>query len=364
MKCIKCKKEIQDGSIYCNFCGKKQAVTKAKYHKREHGTGTIRKDNRNKKQWVALAPMSRYSKERVYLGSYGTRQEAQSAIDEYIRDGRPGLYNATLADVYKLWSDAHYKQVGESAIALYCSMWKRFERFYDAKFKELRTAHFQQVVNSGTSHSACNTLKAMSVMLSSYAMQNDIVQKNYAEFVKLPKFEKKEKNIFTKEDICKLWENSDDENVQVILFMIYTGFRIGEILNLKKSNIFLDSGYIIGGIKTKAGKNRVVPIPSSIPELKIFINNFIESSETDLIFNISASEFRKIFSYTLTKYGISTKLTPHNTRHTFASLCSSAGISAENLQKIIGHANFATTADIYIHQNFSTLSTEMSKLKK
>lgn len=45
MKCIKCKKEIPDESLYCNYCGKKQSVEKAKHHKRGHGTGTISKDS-------------------------------------------------------------------------------------------------------------------------------------------------------------------------------------------------------------------------------------------------------------------------------------------------------------------------------
>ena len=44
---------------------------------------------------------------------------------------------------------------------------------------------------------------------------------NYAEFIKMPKFERKEKRIFSREEISALWEHTDDKNVQVILFMIY-----------------------------------------------------------------------------------------------------------------------------------------------
>ena len=63
--------------------------------------------------------------------------------------------------------------------------------------------------------------------------------------------------------------------------------------------------------------------------------------------------------------GIDTsELTPHSTRHTFASLSSAAGLRPENLQKIIGHANFSTTAQVYIHQDIDTLLHEMGKLKK
>jgi len=41
-----------------------------------------------------------------------------------------------------------------------------------------------------------------------------------------------------------------------------------------------------------------------------------------------------------------------------------AGMRPENLQKIIGHAEFSTTANIYVHQDIDALKNEMAKLKK
>ncbi len=57
-------------------------------------------------------------------------------------------------------------------------------------------------------------------------------------------------------------------------------------------------------------------------------------------------------------------LTPHSTRHTFASLSAEAGMRPEALQKIIGHADYSTTAEVYIHKDISELIAEMSKLQK
>ena len=57
-------------------------------------------------------------------------------------------------------------------------------------------------------------------------------------------------------------------------------------------------------------------------------------------------------------------LTPHSCRHTFASLSATAGMKPENLQRIIGHANYSTTANIYIHKDIEELIDEMSKLRK
>ena len=52
-----------------------------------------------------------------------------------------------------------------------------------------------------------------------------------------------------------------------ILFAIYSGFRPIEMTMIKTKDIYLDKGYIIGGTKTAAGKNRVVPIHSKIKKI-------------------------------------------------------------------------------------------------
>ena len=46
--------------------------------------------------------------------------------------------------------------------------------------------------------------------------------------------------------------------------MIYSGFRIGELLELETKNIDLINMTMTGGLKTEAGKNRLVPIHPKI----------------------------------------------------------------------------------------------------
>lgn len=379
MKCIKCRKEIADGSLYCNFCGKKQTVTKSRCRKRAHGTGSISKDTRYKNPYIAHAPATKYGSGRVYIGAFPTMREAQEAIDKYVKEGRTELYNSTLADVYERWSEMHFKRVSDSAISLYSSMWKKFIKIQGIKMRDIRTAHFQEIVNQGTSRATCDALKTTALMICKFAMENDIINKNYAEFIKIPKFEKKEKKIFSKQEIGKMWQHSDDKRIQAVLFMIYTGLRIGEVVALKKSDIHLEAGYLVGGEKTDAGRNRVVPIPSSIPELSQFLSGWISDAEQDRLFLMTVHQFRRKYFYeSLISIGIiqATRCsnnnlkfsgehhTPHSTRHTFASISVTAGIQPENLQKIIGHSDFATTADIYVHQDIDTLKQEMSKIKK
>ena len=59
--------------------------------------------------------------------------------------------------------------------------------------------------------------------------------------------------------------------------------------------------------------------------------------------------------------GIKNK-TPHCARHTFATLMARKGADAKALQKIIGHASYSTTADIYTHLDIADLKKEIEKL--
>ena len=366
MICIKCRADIPDGSLYCNYCGKKQTTApKPRTHKRLSGSGTISRDKRYKNQWIAHAPATSHGIGRKYLGAYSTRAEAQAAIDDYLKRGRPDLYNATLDEIYGLWSALHYRGISLQQVRVYRSFWRRFEGLAGVKIADLRTADFQAVVDTATSASAASKIQSISSALCRYALENDIITKDYSQFVKMPHFEKREKKPFSKSDISKLWARSDDPNVQAVLVMIYTGFRIGEITTLKKSDIHLDGGYMVGGEKTDAGRNRVVPLPPNIPEISKFITAQLSRTDRERLYPMSTVKFRDdVFRAALETAGITEKYTPHSTRHTFASLSAEAGMRPENLQKIIGHANFSTTADVYVHQDIETLRAEMSRLTK
>ena len=382
MHCIKCKKTIPDGSAYCMYCGKSQtAKPKRRARKRPQGSGTIRKDERNKSRpLIAVSPSNKYGRSRVYLGAYATYKDAQEAIEKYTREGRPELYGATLADVYKLWSETHYRNVSQSAVNLYTSMWKRFSDLASIKMEDVRTVHIQEIVDKATSKSAADTIKALASMLCRYAMQNDIISKNYAEFVKIPKFDKKEKIIFSQSQISTLWEHEGDKRVQVILFMIYTGLRIGELAKLTAQDCHLDDGYIICGEKTDAGRNRIVPLPPGIPELSDWLRQWAETAKKKTLVGYCTQRIRDdLFYPALIDLGMiegtqratggflfpdRNHLTPHSCRHTFASMCAASGMQPEQLQKIIGHASYQTTADIYIHNDLDTLRQAMSKIKR
>lgn len=385
MFCKKCHKEIPDTSTFCCWCGKKQVVSVRKKHKRANGNGMIRKDDRYRNPYLAYSPATANGYGRQYLGAFATYKDAEIAISKYFSETHPVLNKETVAQIYERWSATHFTTLTDSGIQGYRAAFKSISEIHAVKMSEIKTADFQRIIDNlqsqNFSRSKCDKVRQLCSQLCQYAMQNDVIDKNYANFIKLSKAEKTEKTIFTTEELKTLWQHSNDWRVQVILVMIYMGFRIGEICAVKPADVHLTAGYIIGGEKTEAGRNRIIPFPSGIPEISEFIGSWMQSPKGETLLGCTAQSFRNYEFYPcLAELGLiepgirnpktrklefkNPRLTPHSTRHTFATLSADAGISPENLQKIIGHASYETTAEIYVHKNTEALINDMSKLKK
>jgi integrase len=269
----------------------------------------------------------------------------------------------TLKELYKEWSEAKYKKISKATENNYRAAWNYINEYENNTFKDLRTAHLQKLIDKNKlSLSSLKKIKTVLVMLYKYALQNDIVNKNYAEFIALSKEEKKEKNIFTDTEIKKLFK-AKLPWADTILIMIYTGLRISELLALTKFNVDIEKGFITGGIKTDAGKNRLIPIH---PKILPFIKRWHETEGEALISRegkkLRTEYYRKKLYYpVLDKLGIE-KRTPHSCRHTFASLMSRAGANPLHIQKIMGHTDYAFTANTYTHPEYDELKRAVAKI--
>lgn len=350
MECIKCKKEIPDGSAFCCWCGKQQQATQRKALKRANGTGTVYKlQGRRTRPWVA-------AKGKTIIGYYDKKTAALDALARLQGRSVGEIYNWTFAEVYEAWKDEHFRDIGAKGIESYERAYDVFEPLHDRKFRELRTADYQIVIDkySDKSHSLLSKFKQLATQMSQWGIRQELITTNFASFIKLPENVKKEKEIFSEEDIQKL-EADGSQAAKLTLMMVYTGMRIGELFGLRTENVH--ETYVIGGEKTEAGRNRIIPIRS---EGRKYFAEFKERAKGELLISgydgqKVIANFRKRDYYPLLeRLGISKK-TPHATRHTFASWAVANNIKPELLQKMLGHADYSTTANIYEHFDIDQL---------
>lgn len=350
MNCKKCKADLPDGALYCPTCGKKQAPEKRKALKRANGTGTVYKlQGRRKRPWVA-------AKNKVIIGYYEKKTEAIESLERLAGKDLTERYNMTFAEVFRGWSEEHYKTLTKSGITSYDIAYNVFSALHNKKFRDLRTSDFQAELDKikGKSHSTMSKHKQLITQMSQWAIREEICTTNFAKFVRLPETVKKEKEVFSAEEIKKL-EEDGSEAARIVLMLLATGMRIGELFSLPLEDYH--KTYVIGGSKTEAGKNRVIPIR---PEGRKHFEYFAQQADGALL--LSGYTGQKIYAnyrgrdyYPLLKRLGIKKKSPHATRHTYASRAVKEGIPPEILQKILGHADYSTTANVYTHIDIKTL---------
>ena len=192
--------------------------------------------------------------------------------------------------------------------------------------------------------------------LYKYAIKYDIVATDYARYVELkPHIRKYKKKPFTVRQRNKLWRAVDTlPAVQDVLILIYTGLRIGEYLRLTPQDVKWRSHYfIVRKSKTAAGQGRAVPIHKDIYPWFVQRKNqaYICQHEDGTPYTYDA--FRRRFDKIMGTFGM--QHTPHECRHTCASLLDSSGANDTAVKKILGHACRGVTKHDYTHKTIHEL---------
>ena len=154
-----------------------------------------------------------------------------------------------------------------------------FAPLHGKKFRDLRTADFQAALapHMGKSNSAVSKYRLLISQMSEWAIREELITTNFASFVRVPEKVKKEKEIFSGGDIKKL-EKDGSKAAKIVLMLIYTGMRIGELFALPVADYH--ETYVIGGEKTEAGRNRVIPIR---PEGRGYFSYFAAQADGPLL---------------------------------------------------------------------------------
>ena len=352
---------------FCGLCGASQQAPKRTARKRGNGQGTV---IRRGKTYTAIYNAATYRdketgkviRKRTSKGGFSTRREAWDYMPT-LKAKSTGADNVdhdmTFIELYNMWKAQHENDVTVSTMNCYKAAWKYYADIQLHKVINIKTSTLQDCLdNCGKGKRTQENMKALGTMLFRMAMSNDIVNKNYAEGL-VPRGEKQDqRQPFSESELSKMWKIVGDpdydykaNHIDLVLILCYTGFRIEEFLSLKRGDYHEETDwcYFVGGLKTDAGKDRVVGIsPKILPLVKRHIKDgyiFSESGKKQ-----SAKTFRtNIYYPALDAAGIQRKV-PHCCRHTFATLMKNVDVSDKDKMAFIGHASMSQTIE-YTHED-------------
>lgn len=300
----------------------------------------------------------------INVGYYATKREAIDALAalsniDYVTKPKP----KTLAEVYDELIEV--RTVDSASVRAYRTAWSHVpDELRSCPVGKVTAADIEDVMRSSGGRSLPKVIKTLFNQLMRHALKRGYIEKSPMAMVDMVKVEEGRTQLarspFTVEEIEEMKKVGGllDE---IVLVGIYTGFRPSEILSLRIEN--LHDGYIVGGMKTDAGKDRPVPIHEDVRE--IVAKNAALSAARGSAYLFSASNGRPIHYQT---YLIRFKErwpnhTPHDTRHTFATFAARSGMDAYIVKRIMGHVVADITAGVYTHRSVEDLIREMTKFR-
>jgi site-specific recombinase XerD len=258
------------------------------------------------------------------------------------------------SEIYRLSMTDLIRTVGNKPLA-YLGM-KDFERL-----KNIRVSS----VSRTTVNIELRTLKA----IMNYAVRNGYVESNPAHNVRQFTIPQKEKLSFEEDEILVLLSHLTNPLIRnIVLFALYTGCRLSEIINLQMRDMNLSERIITirnkPDFKTKTGRIRQFPISDTLFE---FLKQFTELAPNEYLFNLNGKKLSKDyvshnFKKVLRKGGLPEKYHFHCLRHNFITNLIRNGVHLNYVKELAGHTDIQTTMG-YIHIELEDLRKAVNNVK-
>lgn len=371
-----------------------------------NGYGSVTKLSGNRRKpyqarvtlgWITDEQSGSTSQNRVTIGTFKTKKEALQALAEYganpydIQND-----NLTLAELYQKWTESYFPTLeSESSCRTITAAWRYCHTIYNMRVKDPRARHIKGIMEDGyilpsrgkdagqkvtASPGTKSRIKSMFNLMLDYALEYELVDKNYARTFDLSNDIIKEKDaatrghiIFTDAEMQTLWDNVDSLRfVDWILIQCYMGWRPQELARLRIENVHLDEHYITGGMKTSAGKDRPVPIH---PRIKNLVQqNYDQAIElgSQYLFNdplavkggiaITYDKYAGRFSKIMNALKFREDHRPHDPRKTFITMAKKAEVDEYVIKRLIGHRITDITEGTYTERDIEWLRAELEKM--
>ena len=318
--------------------------------------------------------------DRVYF--YSTEPTEKKAIkdieNQMVKYAGKIQKGKLFKDVADEWEKEHYEHIQYQTMYRYKSLTARIvDYFGDSYIKKISASDISLFLETMVSEQfSTKTIKdetSILKMIFKFAAVKKYITENVMQYINPPKGQpKKERQALTNDEMKIIENNIDKEFGLLAYFLLYSGLRRGEVLALEwedidfkdscikvtKSVEFIGCSPRLKSPKTSAGK-RIVPM---IDRLKKVLN---KRKATGIVFNqdghyMNSSYFERHWK----KYKNETGLTvsPHQLRHTFATLLYEWDISDKDTQEILGHSDISTTRNIYTHIRKSRLNYTLQKM--
>lgn len=315
-------------------------------------SGSRRKPWAVRISYLEEQPNGIVKRKRKYLNYFKEQKSALAYLAEYnagavVSEHQRYTDTPTFAELFGKWEK--YKRSLKNQLS--ASTWRNyhiafgmFSPVHHEKIVSLRAQQLQDCIlaQSSKSRSTSGNMRAILRGMWEYAIMNEYTEKNITEHLV---FDFTDSGVpihtrFSDHEITMLWDALYTiNNIDIVLIYIYTGCRPVELLDIESENVHLEERYMIGGVKTAAGKNRVIPLHEAIVPL---VEKRLSESRQYLITNKYGNHYtRAVYSnsnWNTLMGRMNMNHSPHDCRYTFAALADACGMNETCKKIIMGHA--------------------------
>jgi integrase len=280
--------------------------------------------------------------------------------------------------------DQQAQTITYNTLQSYTYSMKYLEPFYDKNIEDIKPIMVQKLIDDMVlkkhySFSAVSKAKIFFGIVLDYAIVNEnLPLNNFARSIKIPKSAVKGKVKSPPSSLRAVIIDSAEkvEFGMWAMILLCTGLRRGELLALRKRDInFLtneifvnDAVEFIVNQPNLKGKPKTESSQNSIPILGL-----LKPSLERLCENLQPDEFLFGKEKPLTKTQIDKRwkkyctaigynFNAHQLRHEFAKIIYEAGIDVKTAQRLLRHADFTTTMNIYTDFSETLTAEAVNKL--